>query len=129
MKFENQYLRYEEYVELGGTMDKMPFNLLEFEARKRIDSRTQGRLIGIDDIPQEVQLCMLAIIDCVESYITKSDKNIASKSIDGVSISYVSGGQIKDAIKAKDFQIDDIIFTYLCGLVINNEHVLYLGVC
>ena len=44
MEFEGQYLTYEEYIDLGGTLDLMPFNLLEFEARRKIDIRTQSRL-------------------------------------------------------------------------------------
>ena len=38
MKFEGQYLTFEEYKSLGGTLkDKTPFNLLEIEARNQID--------------------------------------------------------------------------------------------
>ena len=40
MEFEGQYLTYEDYKALGGTLnDQMPFNLLEFESRKQIDKR------------------------------------------------------------------------------------------
>ena len=55
MEFKGQYLSYNEYKALGGeTLDQMPFNLLEFEARRKIDSRTQNRLKNINssDIPQ-----------------------------------------------------------------------------
>lgn len=41
MTFTNQYLNYNEYIELGGTLDELPFNLIEFECRKLIDERTQ----------------------------------------------------------------------------------------
>ena len=130
MKFENQYLKYEEYLELGGTMDKMPFNLLEFEARKKIDSRTQCRLNGIVEIPQEVKLCMYSLINCINSYFeSSSDKNISSKSIDGVSVSYVDSTRIKEAIGGKNAEIEDIMYYYLVNVVVNNEHILYLGVC
>ena len=44
MEFEGQYLTYEDYKGLGGTLDLMPFNLLEFEARKKIDINTKNRL-------------------------------------------------------------------------------------
>ena len=44
MEFKNQYLTYLEYKNLGGTLGEMPFNLLEFKARKIIDERTLGRL-------------------------------------------------------------------------------------
>ena len=29
MEFKGQYLTYQEYLALGGTIEKMPFNLLE----------------------------------------------------------------------------------------------------
>ena len=48
MEIEGQYLTYEEYKSLGGTLDLMPFNLLEFEARKEIDKRTFGRLVNLE---------------------------------------------------------------------------------
>ena len=49
MTFDGQYLTYVEYQQLGGsTIGKMPFDLLEFEARKQIDIRTQNRLKDLD---------------------------------------------------------------------------------
>ena len=47
MEFKGQYLTYEDYKALGGTLDLTPFNLLEFEARRRIDIKTQNRLKNI----------------------------------------------------------------------------------
>ena len=54
MDFSEQYLTYAEYRSLGGTLDITPFNLLEFEARRKIDIRTFNRLKGTDsvEIPQ-----------------------------------------------------------------------------
>ena len=38
MEFNGQYLTYTEYKQLGGTIPiELPFNLLEFNARKCID--------------------------------------------------------------------------------------------
>ena len=54
MEFSGEYLTYEEYKALGGTLDLLPFNLLEFEARKKINLKTFNRLVGIKEIPQEV---------------------------------------------------------------------------
>lgn len=33
MEFSGQYLTYEEYRGLGGTLDLMPFNLLELDRK------------------------------------------------------------------------------------------------
>ena len=55
MDFTNQYLTYQEYQGLGGTLQEVPFNELEFECERIIDSRTQNRLKSTDEIPQEVK--------------------------------------------------------------------------
>ena len=132
MEFSGQYLEYQEYRLLGGTLDQTPFNLLEFEARRKIDGKTQRRLKGIDEIPQEVKMCMFALINSMSTYdSTLSDagnKNVASESIDGYSISYVTGSQIQEVLNSKIKELDDIITTYLDGVVVNGEHVLFLGV-
>ena len=93
MEFSEQYLTYDEYKAIGGTLDQTPFNLLEFEARKKIDERTQGRLKNVVEIPQEVKICMFALINSISSYsscVNSNNKNIASENIDGYSVSYVT---------------------------------------
>lgn len=131
MEFSGQYLTYDEYKAIGGTLDQVPFNLLEFEARKKIDERTQRRLQKVDNIPQEVKLCVFALINSIDSYsssLNTSNKNVASESTDGYSISYVSGGQVQEIIKSKSAELDKIITTYLYGVIVNDQHILYLGV-
>ena len=54
MEFKGQYLTYEEYLSLGGTLDQTPFNLLEYNARKKIDERTFGRLVDKGQEYQEI---------------------------------------------------------------------------
>lgn len=133
MEFSGQYLTYNEYRALGGTaLDLTPFNILEFEARRKIDERTFGRLKGIETIPQEVKMCVYALINTLQSYSIDStssrNKNIASESTDGYSVSYASGGQVQEIVKAKSVELNDVITTYLVGVVVNEEHILYLGV-
>ena len=127
MEFENQYLQYAEYIELGGTLTEMPFNILEFEARKKIDERTQRRLLNVSDIPQEVKMCMYKLINTLDVYNRTQEKgNISSESIDGYSVSYRDVSQT--ATQAKNIELDNIITTYLINTVVNNTHILYLGV-
>lgn len=132
MEFEGQYLEFDEYEELGGSLDETPFNILEFEARKKIDERTQGRLKGIEELPLEVKMCMFALINTINDYTNayqnNSNKNIASESVGSYSVSYASGSQIQEIIKSKSIELDYIIRNYLFGVVVNKEHVLYLGV-
>jgi hypothetical protein len=132
MEFSGQYLTYEEYRSLGGTLDLTPFNLLEFEARRKIDSRTMNRLKDIDsqDIPQEVKICEYNVINSINSYVNtfeSANKNIASENIDGYSVSYVNPTQISEVVNSKNAELDDIITTYLFGVVVNNEHIIYMG--
>lgn len=133
MEFNGQYLTYEEYKALGGTLDLTPFNLLEFESRRRIDSRTFNRLKGIDsaDIPQEVKICEFKLINSASAYdekLVNLSGNIASESIDGYSVSYLTGSELTETIKAKSNELDDIIKQDLLGVIVNGEHLLYCGV-
>ena len=127
MEFEGQYLTYQEYKVLGGTLDEMPFNLLEFNARMKIDERTFGRLIDKGQKYKEVKLCiynMIVTLNSYSSYDTQS-KAISSESIDGYSISY--GTPQKSIIEAKNNELEGVIDTYLSNLVIDNIPVLYRG--
>ena len=134
MEFEGQYLSYADYRSLGGTLDITPFNLLEFEARRKIDISTQNRLkkINVAEIPQEVKLCVYNLITSIDNYASSiqsatENGNIASENIDGYSVTYVKSAAIKDIINSKSVEIDDIIRTYLLGVVVNDEHIMYLG--
>lgn len=135
MEFSGQYLTYEEYRALGGTKDLAPFNLLEFEARRKIDIRTLNRLKDIDsaDIPQEVKLCEYNLITAIDNFAESiksatENGNIASENTDGYSVSYVKSSSIKDIINSKSVEIDDIIRTYLLNVIFKGEHLMYLGV-
>ncbi len=126
MEFEEQYLTYEEYKALGGTLDLMPFNLLEFEAKRKIDGVTQNRLVGIKNIPQEVKMCEFKIIDVVlKDYEEGISRGKNSETVGSYSVSY---RDIKDIIDNKMAEINDIISNYLYGVIINGEHILYCGV-
>lgn len=126
MNFEGQYLGYGEYRLLGGTLDIMPFNLLEIHARKVLDGRTQRRLVGKEEIPQEVKLCIFDMINSINSYISQSqgNGNIASENIDGYSVSYITSVQIQEVVKSKRSELEDIMFSYLA-----DSGLLYLGAC
>lgn len=135
MEFKEQYLTYAEYRLLGGSLDITPFNLLEFEARRKIDINTQNRLKGTESskIPQEVKLCVYNLINAINDYASSiksatENGNIASENIDGYSVTYVKSAAIKDIINSKSVELDDIIRTYLLGVIFNGEHIMYIGV-
>lgn len=133
MTFEGQYLTKQEYLDLGGSaIQDMPFNLLEFEARRRIDNETFNRLVGQQEIPQEVKICEYELINTIKGYIDDNNinatsGNVASESTDGYSISYITSDKISDVVKSRETELTNIIRTYLLGIVYNNEHLLYRG--
>lgn len=127
MEFEGQYLTYQEYKALGGTLDEMPFNLLEFNARKKIDERTFGRLVDKGQEYKEVKLCVYNMITTLNSYSSYDTQNkaISSESTDGYSISY--GTPQKSITEAKNSELEDVIDTYLSNLIVDDVPVLYRG--
>ena len=130
MEFENQYLTYEEYQELGGTLEKTPFDILELEAQKSIDKYTFGRLKDLEGQINEVKICeykLIELLDTYNSYNTQN-KSVSSENTDGYSVTYISSSQISQLIEGKIDVLQDLISTYLFGVIVNNEHLLYCGV-
>lgn len=131
MEFSGQYLTYEEYKGLGGTLDQMPFNVLEYEVRRKIDIRTQNRLKKLEEIPQEVKMCENKMINSIEKYTETTNStngNVASINTDGYSESYVTTAKIKEVINSKKVELEDIMRSYLIGVVTNDEHIMFVGV-
>lgn len=131
MNFTNQYLTYAEYIELGGTLEEVPFNELEFECRKIIDSRTQNRLHSVTDIPDEVKMCEFKMINSIVSYNAAKEQaqsGVKSENIDGYSVTYLTSNEIQQLITTQIADMQELISTYLFGVILNNEHILYCGV-
>ena len=127
MEFKNQYLSYEEYKSLGGTLGEMPFNILELKARQVINERTQNRLKNIEEMPQEVKICVYDLINTMNKYNlsdNSTSSNISSENTDGYSVTYKSGTEMTTEQKA---QLEDVMLTDLYGVVVNGEAILYLG--
>lgn len=129
MEFEKQYLTYEEYVELGGTLDEAPFNILELEAQKNIDKYTFGRLKNLETQINEVKICDFKLIGLLDTYSSyeNQNKSISSENTDGYSISY---NQVSENVsKSKMNEIKDIVKTCLaeCKLEDGTPY-LYVGV-
>ena len=127
MTFNGQYLDYSTYKALGGTLEQSPFNILEYNARKKIDERTFGRLIGIETIPEEVKILDYELINVLESYsnIATGNKGVTSENIDGYSVTYTTPN--KSINEAINNELEANINTYLSNTIINNVPVLYRG--
>lgn len=121
MEFNNQYLTYEEYVELGGNLQEMPFNILEFKARKKIDEFTFNRLVNLKKQKQEVKMCVYELMNTINEQETKGK---SSESIDGYSVSYAN-----TSAREINNQYNNVIRTYLidCKLEDGTPY-MYCGV-
>lgn len=128
MEFTKQYLSYAEYISLGGSLQRTPFDILELEARKNIDKYTFGRLIELTSQKTEVKICVFKLIGLLDSYskYESQNKSISSENIDGYSISYLQSNE--NISKAKTNEIANTIKTFLseCRLEDGTPY-LYVG--
>ena len=130
---EKQYLSYDEYLDLDGQLDETPFDLLEYEAERKINARTQNRLKDLtnEEIPNEVKMCVYNMVNLMTTYLKSLenvDKGITSENTDGHSVNYINTRQLSQILKARSQDLDDCIADYLTGVIVNGEHILYLGV-
>lgn len=120
MKFDNQYLTYDEYKKLGGNLSEMPFNLLEYRAEKEVDELTSNRFRKISNYPQELKLCINNLITNIDKYNESETKS--SETVGNYSVSYD-----KPVTKEKKEELKNIIKTYLSTTKVGNVFVLYCG--
>lgn len=95
------YLTYEEYTEMGGTLEQATFSDCEMEAETVVDWYTFNRLKNETEFSEDVKKCMYMLIKYInlqsqlagvgvigsnETY--GGTAGIASQSNDGVSVSY-----------------------------------------
>ena len=120
MESSEQYLTYEDYQALGGTLSLKSFNLLEYKSRKQIDHYTFNRLMnGVpEDIKFDIELTMYNLIRINGN--AESTSNKTNESIDGYSVTY-GGTQQSSA------EVESTIIMLLSGLEIDGEPLLYAG--
>ena len=119
-----QYLTYEEYVEIGGVLEKTAFNRNIDRVCVVIDNATYGRVEQMTEIPRQVKACCREL---VEYFNNEKGKTITSKSQSAGGISESESYATKTA---EDIQTEtaNIIFDYL-GSVKNEKGtpLLYRG--
>lgn len=106
-----QYLTYEEYTEIGGTLDLTAFKRNIDRACGFIDLHAQNRLQNVLEVSQRVKAC---VRDCVEYLAANvsSGKAVTSKSqsAGGVSESESYATKTIDEINA---ELLNIVYDYL----------------
>lgn len=122
------YLTYSEYTERGGTLAPADFMQQEYDARKRIDRWTDMRVQFMDEVPEDVKMCMMRLIALGASAGAEaqmSNPTVTSFNNDGYSESFGNVLSAEDA----DAAMNQIIQTGLYG-VLNDYGVplLYRGV-
>ena len=119
------YLTYDEYTEIGGTLDLTAFNRNIDRACGMIDNRTQLRLKCFEEIPQIVKV---VCADLVEYISTNSVEKpiVTSKSQSAGGVSESESYTVKTA---DDFANDlDRIFEPLAVVKTKNGiSILYKG--
>ena len=113
MEFNGQYLTYGEYTNLGGTLEQMSFNLLEFRSRKEIDNRTNSRLKNFSEQIQDVKLCDYVLIEKINIFLKSEnrDRSVSSENTDGYSITFNDVN--KEFTAQERLEIANTIDTYL----------------
>ena len=132
------YLTYEEYLNMGGTLDEAAFDNYLLDAEMLIDWYTFNRLEHETVIPEKVKKCVYKLISLEDmkskAFVLGREVNgegnasVASQSNDGVSISYntISASQALDLIKS---DAENIIKQYLNGVVNSlGRKLLYRGI-
>lgn len=132
------YLTYEEYQNMGGTLDYTTFNDYSFEAEAKINWYTFNRLKNNTTIPDEVKRCEYKLISLI-AYMAKATADgtpsdvsgitagVASQSNDGVSVSY-NTLSAKDMLDTAESKVENTIKQYLS--YVTNEmgkKLLYRG--
>lgn len=132
------YLTYEEYQNMGGTLDETTFNDYCFEAQAKVNWYTFNRLKKDSTYPEEVKRCMYRLIGLIEDMAKATadgvdadgsgiTAGIASQSNDGVSVSY-NTLSAKDMLDTAEAKVQSTIEQYLS--YVTNElgkKLLYRG--
>ena len=111
-----QYMTFEQYIALGGTLPLMEFTLAEVKARARIDAMTQGRVANMAEVPLQVQVAMMEImtVDGAFSAAAQAAAPVAASfTTDGYSETY---GSAESRTAAIERQLTTSIETLLNGI-------------
>lgn len=133
------YLTYDEYTEMGGTLDETLFDNYRLDAQGYIDWHTFNRLWNETEIPERVKICMYQLIGLVaakSNLVTPQveathginvNAQVSTQSNDGVSTTYAVFSAELLYEKAKK-EIDTCIERYLAGVVNSaGRKLLYRG--
>lgn len=108
------YITYEQYKAMGGVVDASAFPRLARLAQKKLDYWTQNRIL---ETTEDVQLCMTIIMDAMGK-IDRGEKDVASVSNDGVSVTYASARTEEQVMESVYDQVVEILPVELVSLAV-----------
>lgn len=123
------YLTYEEYRQMGGSLDNAAFAAAERKARYLINAQAGGstgeRIAALPELPQAVRDCTFELAELIAD---NSGRQISSESQSqggtSESVSYVAKNE--EEITA---ELEGVIYNYLIGVMYKGVSVLYWGAC
>ena len=106
-----QYLTYEEYTEIGGTLDLTAFKRNIDRACAFIDASTQNRLQSVLEVSTKVRACVRDLVEYLANNVS-SGKAVTTKSqsAGGVSESESYANKTTDELNA---EMLNIVYDYL----------------
>ena len=119
-----EYLTYEEYKGIGGTLEETAFNRNIERAYAMIDIRTHSRLLEFEEIPKIVKIVCVDLLDYISTNTVEKVVTSKSQSAGGVSESESYAEKT-----AEDYSADlDRIFEPLAVVkTANGISILYRG--
>lgn len=118
-----KYLTYEEYKQMGGTLDEAAFSRFAMGAEQIIRRYTFGRVDKMQSVPDAVKWLVFELVDTTRQKSDGTDK-LTSESVGSWSRSY----QVQTDAEAKA-EANEMIKNYLMHEVDDNGvPLLYLGV-
>ena len=121
-----QYLTYEEYLEIGGTLDLTAFKRNIDRACNIIDGATFHRIECMSEIPSQAKACCRDILEYVATHSVIS-KSVSSRSQSAGGVSESESYAVKTADDMYG-DIQNILHDYLGGLCDDNgTPLLYRG--
>lgn len=119
-----RYLTYEEYQEIGGTLDAFAFERNIDRTCAMIDIRTQSRLERFAEIPQIVKVVCADLLDYISTNTVDKTVTSRSQSAGGVSESESYAVKTVDDFSA---DLDRIIEPLTVVKTKNGISILYRG--
>jgi hypothetical protein len=120
-----QYLTYEEYISIGGTLEMTAFDRNIDRAFGKIDNATFGRLEKMTETPRQVKACCRGLVEYLANNVSGKTLTSKSQSAGGVSESESYANKSAEDIES---EIANIIFDYLGSVKTDNgTPLLYRG--